>query len=73
MSDKYHKIAFRSPSSGKLIYITIPSLSSCTKVNTSKPVYCGNKRKIPKEYIRKGTSYECLKKGIGTGRCLIYK
>jgi hypothetical protein len=36
-------------------------------------VYCGEKDPIPREYARRGTSYECLKKGIGTGVCQVYK
>jgi hypothetical protein len=35
-------------------------------------VYCGNKRRIPRSsdynrYTRRGTAYECLRKGIGVG------
>ncbi len=31
--------------------------------------YCGNADPIPQGYIRRGTPYECLRKGIKTGIC----
>lgn len=32
-----------------------------------KDIYCGKSRKIPDEYKRHGTKYECLKRGFGAG------
>ena len=30
-----------------------------------RKMYCGSKKTVPSGYSRKGTSYECLKKGFG--------
>lgn len=32
-----------------------------------KDFYCGTARKVPDEYERHGTRYECLKRGYGAG------
>lgn len=36
----------------------------------SYEAYCGKKDPVPQPYQRRGTPYECLKKGIGFGRCM---
>ena len=33
-------------------------------------LYCGTNENIPEGYLRFGTPYECLKSGIGVGRCM---
>ena len=33
-------------------------------------IYCGLKKKLPKEYDRYGNSVECLRKGIGIGKSI---
>lgn len=38
-----------------------------------RKVYCGKGDAIPPGYIGRGTSYECLKKGMGTGICQVYR
>lgn len=35
---------------------------------TIPTVYCGNKKKTPKKYVRKGTRVECIRKGFGAGK-----
>ena len=35
-------------------------------------LYCGTSAQIPPEYVRRGTSYECLKKGVKTGICSVH-
>ena len=34
-------------------------------------VYCGTKLPIPLNYLRWGTPYECLRKGVGVGKYLV--
>lgn len=34
--------------------------------------YCGTKAEVPPGYIGRGTSYDCMKKGIKTGICTVY-
>ena len=36
----------------------------------SKNFYCGNKEEIPDKYDRRGTQYECLRRGVGVGKML---
>jgi len=33
--------------------------------------YCGTRQPIPQQYSRTGTSYECLRKGVGVGKYLL--
>jgi hypothetical protein len=35
--------------------------------------YCGTKQLLPDTYTRFGTSYECLRKGVGVGKNLKIK
>jgi hypothetical protein len=35
--------------------------------------YCGPRDQVPPGYVRRGTQYECLKKGFGTGKCEVYR
>jgi len=58
------------------LYIQIPSPSRCLsspRRNNRPPSYCGTKPNIPRGYSRRGTNYECLRKGFGAGICSIYK
>ena len=32
--------------------------------------YCGTRQPMPQQYTRLGTSYECLRKGVGVGKYL---
>ena len=34
-------------------------------------VYCGTRLPIPLDYFRRGTPYECLRKGVGVGKYLV--
>jgi len=43
---------------GKIIYIPLGS---------SKKIYCGKSKIVPKKYKSQGTRWECLKKGWGAG------
>ena len=41
--------------------------------NPNRPrVYCGTAAVIPPEYTRRGTEYECMRKGVGAGICKVY-
>jgi hypothetical protein len=58
------------------LYIQIPSPSRCLSSprRNNRPLsYCGTKPNIPRGYSRRGTNYECLRKGFGAGICSIYK
>lgn len=57
--------------------IHIPTPEQCMpsrgRSRSRTRTYCGKRSRIPPGYTRKGTQYECLKKGFGTGRCSIYR
>ena len=58
------------------LYLQIPSPSRCLSSprRNNRPLsYCGTKPNIPRGYSRRGTNYECLRKGFGAGICSIYK
>lgn len=38
-----------------------------------KKFYCGDEDKIPDKYSRRGSRYECLKKGVGVGLYIVNK
>ena len=60
------------PYDGTFIYIPYPE--QCDGSNPRRRTYyCGDKEIIPPGYTRRGTRYECLKKGFGTGNCSIYR
>lgn len=54
--------------------IRLPPVEQCTRKRSPKRIqtYCGTKTRLPSGYTRRGTQYECLKKGFGTGRCSVY-
>lgn len=45
--------------------------SQCTgNLDPNRPrLYCGNNAQLPAGYIGRGTPYQCLQKGFGTGFC----
>lgn len=55
------------------LQIQIPSPSRCMSPYVRSTNYCGTKRRIPSGYTRRGTTFECLRKGFGAGVCSIYK
>ena len=69
-----YTITVNDPETGKEIDISIPSYKKCKKSlrKKHKKIYCGDKTSVPRNYERKGTSFECLKKGYGAGGCGIF-
>lgn len=57
------------------IILYLPSPKRCFgSPRSRRPVYCGNRRSIPRGYRRRRASpYECLRKGFGAGMCSVYK
>jgi hypothetical protein len=53
--------------------IQLPPIEKCMRNYRRSKKYCGSKNRIPSGYRRKGTQYECLKKGFGAGRCSVYR
>lgn len=56
--------------------INIPSRADCKspKKPNKQKVFCGKQESpVPYGYVRRGTTYECLRKGFGAGMCSIYK
>jgi hypothetical protein len=44
--------------------------NKCKPLNPDRPrLYCGKENQVPEGYIRRGEPYECLRIGIGVGRC----
>lgn len=72
---KRHTLTITDPETGQNIDISIPSYKRCRKSRKKKhkKIYCGDKDKLPHNYERKGSSYECLKKGYGAGLCGIFE
>lgn len=72
---KRHTITITDPETGQNIDISIPSYKRCRKSRKKKhkKIYCGDKDRLPQNYERKGTTYECLKKGYGAGLCGIFE
>ena len=55
-------------------FIYIPYPEQCDGSNRRRRTfYCGDKETLPPGYTRRGTRYECLKKGFGVGQCSIYR
>jgi len=74
--EKTYTVRVPSPTNKKKkISITIIKKSFCSKKRkkNKSPVYCGNKKSLPRSYRRHGKNYECLRKGFGAGMCSIYK
>ena len=64
----------RSRRSRHQYVLNIPSPSQCLRRNYRRSrSYCGSKPRLPLGYSRRGTAYECLRKGFGAGRCSVYR
>lgn len=70
-----HEVTIRDPERPhRLLKLNIPSYRECRQ-SRSQPrriIYCGTKPTVPRAYTRRGTQWECLRKGFGAGRCSIF-
>lgn len=48
---------------------------NCSRNYVPRPdrSYCGNANVLPNGYARFGTKYECLRKGVGIGKCIAFR
>lgn len=58
---KGYGICYYMNKEGTGIRANLPSISSTTR----KRIYCGTEKELPSDYARKGSAYECLRKGYG--------
>ena len=68
-----NRIEVSFPYNRRNITVYIPSPEICTRNYRKRSFYCGNKNRLPRQYSRYGTTFECLKKGFGAGSCSIYR
>ena len=64
----------RRRSQNRSYTLNIPPPNQCLgRSYRRSPSYCGTKPRLPPGYTRRGTAYECLRKGFGAGRCSVYR
>ena len=69
---RFITIPFRNHNQLYTITIPAPDLCNGPRPANGEKIYCGTKNEIPLGYTRRGTEFECLKKGFGAGRCSVY-